>query len=75
MQAAMAKLQQMQGQGGAQSAAAQQAMAAMAGMGRGPAAAGGSNGSLIEITMDESKFSSDSVPDSVFAIPAGYKQQ
>lgn len=77
MQAAMAKMQQMQSAGGAQGAAAQQAMAAMAGMGRGPAAAGGSsgNGSLIEITMDESKFSSDSVPDSVFAIPAGYKQQ
>ncbi len=77
MQAAMAKMQQMQAAGGAQAAAAQQAMAAMGNMGRGPAAAGAnsSNGSLIEITMDESKFSSDSVPDSVFAIPAGYKQQ
>jgi hypothetical protein len=53
----------------------QQAMAMMAAMGRGPAAAGGGNGSLIEITMDEGKFSTDSVPDSVFAIPAGYKQQ
>jgi hypothetical protein len=74
MQAAMQKMAQMQAQGGAQSAAAQQAMAAMAAMGRGPAAGGGSN-SLIEITMDESKFSTDSVPDSVFAIPEGYKQQ
>ena len=79
MQAAMSKMQAAKGQtqGNPQAAAAmQQAMAAMAGMGRGPAAAGGaSSNSLIEITMDESKFSTDAVPDSVFAIPAGYKQQ
>jgi len=65
-------------QGGQSGAAAQQAMAAMGGMGaaggagRGPAAGGG--GALIEITMDSSGFSSASVPDSVFAIPAGYTQ-
>lgn len=76
MQAAMSKMQGMQAQGGAQASAAQQAMAMMSAMGRGPAAGGGAgNGSLIEITMDESKFSTDAVPDSVFAIPAGYKQQ
>jgi hypothetical protein len=76
MQAAMAKMQQMQQSGGqnAQSAAAmQQAMAAMGAMGRGPAA-GGASGSLIEMTIDSSGFSSAGIPDSVFAVPAGYKQ-
>jgi len=78
MQAAMAQMQAMAKQGGQSGAAAQQAMAAMGGMGaaggagRGPAAGGG--GALIEITMDSSGFSSASVPDSVFAIPAGYTQ-
>jgi hypothetical protein len=47
-------------------------MGAAGGAGRGPAAGGG--GALIEITMDSSGFSSASVPDSVFAIPAGYTQ-
>jgi hypothetical protein len=75
MQAAMAQMQAMQKQGGAQAAAAQQAMAAMAGMGRGPAAGGGSSTSLIEMTIDSSGFSSASLPDSVFAVPAGYTQK
>jgi hypothetical protein len=74
MQAAMAKMQAMQQQGGPGAAAAQQAMAAMGAMGRG-AAAGGSSGSIMEMTMDSSDFSSAPVPDSVFAIPAGYTQK
>jgi hypothetical protein len=75
MQAAMAQMQAMSKQGGPQAAAAQQAMAAMAGMGRGPAAAGGaSNGALIEMTIDNTGFSTEPVPDSVFVVPSDYKK-
>jgi hypothetical protein len=75
MQAAMAKMQAMSQQGGPQAAAAQQAMAAMGGMGRaGAAGGGGGSPSLIELTMDSNGFSGANVPDSVFAIPEGYKQ-
>ncbi len=75
MQAAMAKLQQMQSQGGPQAAAAQQAMSRMGAMAGGatPGSASGA-GSMFEMTIDASGFSNASVPDSVFAIPAGYKQ-
>jgi hypothetical protein len=66
MQAAMQKMQ-----ASGQNPAAMQQM--MANMGRGGGSAGGS-GSLMEITSDSSGFSSADVPDSVFAIPAGYKQ-
>jgi hypothetical protein len=64
MQAAMARLQQ---QGGPQAAAAAQAMARMGG-------APGASNSLMEITTDASDFSTASIPDSVFAIPAGYQK-
>jgi hypothetical protein len=73
MQAAMAKLQQMQSQGGPQAAAAQQAMSRMGNMSASIPAPGGS-GAMIEMTIDASGFSNASVPDSMFAIPAGYKQ-
>jgi hypothetical protein len=73
MQAAMAKLQEMQKQGGPQAAAAAQAMARMGGMANGAPAAGASN-ALIEITVESSDFSTASIPDSVFAIPAGYQK-
>jgi hypothetical protein len=66
MQAAMARLQQ---QGGPQAAAAAQAMARMGG-----GAAPGASNSLMEITTDASDFSTASIPDSVFAIPAGYQK-
>jgi hypothetical protein len=66
MQAAMARLQQ---QGGPQAAAAAQAMARMAGGG-----APGASNSLMETTTDASDFSTASIPDSVFAIPAGYQK-
>jgi len=67
MQAAMAKMQEMQKQGGPGAAAMQQAMGRMGGM---PGTGGG--GALVEITIDSAGFSEASVPDSVFAIPAGY---
>jgi hypothetical protein len=73
MQAAMAKLQEMQKQGGPQAAAAAQAMARMGGMANG-APAGGASNALIEITVESSDFSTASIPDSVFAIPAGYQK-
>ncbi|HVW09060.1 MAG TPA: hypothetical protein VHC90_10795 [Bryobacteraceae bacterium] len=75
MQAAMAQMQAMSKQGGPQAAAAQQAMAAMAGMGRGPAAAGGgASNALIEMTIDNTGFSTEPVPDSVFVVPSDYKK-
>jgi hypothetical protein len=75
MQAAMAKMQEMAKQGGPQAAAAQQMMSRMGNMsgGAAPASASGA-GSMIEMTIDASGFSNASVPDSVFGIPAGYKQ-
>ena len=72
MQAAMARLQEMQKQGGPAAAAAAQAMARMGGM-PGAASPGASN-SMMEITTDASDFSTASIPDSVFAIPAGYQK-
>jgi hypothetical protein len=68
---AMAKLQAMQKQGGPAAAAAAQAMARMGNMQ--PGAAAPSN-SMIEMTMESSGFSSDAIPDSVFAIPPDYKR-
>ena len=69
MQAAMA---QMQKNGGANSAAMQQMMA---NMGRGGSAGSASgSGSLMEMTSDSSGFSAAGIPDSIFAVPAGYKQ-
>jgi hypothetical protein len=67
---ARAKMEAMIAQGGPQAEAMKQALARMPG---GAPAAGGS-GPLIEITMDSSDFSSEAVPDSVFAIPAGYRK-
>jgi len=72
MQAAMARLQQMQQQGGPGADAAAQAMARMGNMGRG--AAPGASGALMEITTDSGGFSTASIPDSEFAIPAGYQK-
>jgi hypothetical protein len=65
MAQARAKLEEMQKQGGPQAAAAAQALARMGG------AAGGS---LFETTMESSNFSTTAIPDSVFAIPAGFKK-
>jgi hypothetical protein len=70
MQAAMQRMQQIQAQGGPQAAAVAQAMARM-GAARGGT---GGSGSLMEITLESSDFSTSSIPDSVFAIPAGYQK-
>lgn len=66
MAQARARLEEMAKQGGPQGQAAQRALAQMG------AAPGG--GALMEITMESKDFSSASIPDSAFAIPAGYKQ-
>jgi hypothetical protein len=68
MQAAMARMQQ---QGGPGAEAAAQMMARMGNMGRGGAPA---SNSLMEITTDATEFSTAPIPDSVFAIPAGYQK-
>jgi len=63
------QMEAMAKQGGPQGAAAQQALARMGAM---PGA--GSGGSLMEIQMESSGFSTGDVSDSVFAVPAGYKK-
>jgi len=73
MQAAMAQLEAMKAQGGAQAAAAQQMMSRMGGMAE-MAGGGASSAPMIEITMDSSDFSGASISDSVFAIPADYQK-
>jgi hypothetical protein len=72
MQQAMAQMEAMRKQGGQQAQAAEQAMARMGAM-RGMTGAGG--GSLIEMTMESTEFSTASIPDAVFAIPAGYTKK
>ena len=68
MARAQAQLEAMRKQGGAQAQAAEQALARMGMTGRG-------GGSLFEITMESTGFSTAPVPDSVFAIPAGYQKK
>jgi hypothetical protein len=66
MAQARARLEEMQKQGGAQAQAATQALARMG------AVSGGGSG--FETTMESSNFSSSPIPDSTFAIPAGYQK-
>jgi hypothetical protein len=68
MQAAMARLQAMQQKGGPGADAAAQAMARMGG------ASPGASNSMMEVTTEASDFSTASIPDSVFAIPAAYQK-
>ena len=68
MAQARARLEEMQKQGGPQAAAAAQALARMGAM------SPGSGGSLFETTVEASGFSTAAIPDSVFAIPAGYQK-
>ena len=68
MAQARVQLEAMAKQGGPQAAAAQQALARMGAM------SGAAGGALIEIQMESSGFSTSDVPDSVFAIPAGYQK-
>jgi hypothetical protein len=66
MEQARARLEEMAKQGGAQGQAAQQALARMG------AASGG--GAMMEMTMESSDFSTASIPESTFSVPADYKQ-
>ena len=68
MDKARAQLEAMRQQGGPQAAAAEQALARMGAMTSG-------SGALFEVTVESSDFSTDGIPDSVFAIPAGYRQK
>jgi hypothetical protein len=65
MAQARARLEEMQKQGGPQAAAAAQALARMG---------AASGGSLFETTMESGNFSTSAIPDTVFAIPAGFKK-
>jgi hypothetical protein len=67
MQRARAQLEAMIQQGGPGADAARQALARM------PAATAG-GGALFEMTMESSDFSTASIPDSAFAIPAGFQK-
>jgi|ERR1035438_116740 hypothetical protein len=66
MQKARAQMEAMIQQGGPGADAARQALARM------PAA--GAGGSLFEVTMESSDFSTAGIPDSAFAIPAGFQK-
>ncbi len=72
MQAGMAqarqRLEAMAAQGGPQGDAAKQALARMG-------AISGGGGALSETTMEASGFSRDSIPDSVFAVPAAFEKK
>jgi len=74
MQAAMDRLKQLQQQGGPAAEAAAQAMARMGNMGRAGASPAGASSSMMEITADSSAFSTASIADSEFAVPAGYQR-
>lgn len=64
MEQARARLEEMQKQGGQQGAMAAQALARM----------GSAGGSGFETTMEGGNFSTTSIPDSAFAVPAGYNR-
>jgi hypothetical protein len=69
MAKACAKLEEMKAKGGQQAAMAEQMMTRM------NCKAGGSGaGTMFEATIESSEFSTSAIPDSTFAIPAGYKQ-
>jgi len=66
MAQAKASLEAMAAKGGPQAEMAKQQLARMNAM------SGGGGGALMEITTESSDFSTNSIPDSVFAIPAGF---
>ncbi len=72
MDQARARLEAMKAQGGPQAAMAEQALARMGALTGSAGAPGG--GPLIEMTVDSTGFSTNSIPDSVFAIPDGYQK-
>ena len=65
MEQARARLEEMKKQGGQQAAMAEQALARMG--------AGAAGGSMFETTVESSNFSTSPIPDSTFAVPAGYQ--
>lgn len=69
MAKACAQLEEMKAKGGQQATMAEQMMTRM-----NCKSGGGATGSLFEVTTESSGFSGGSVPESTFAIPAGYKQ-
>jgi hypothetical protein len=79
MAQARARLEAMVAQGGPAAAYAKQALDRMpGGAASGPGAGGpgtsAPGGAMMEITMDSSGFSAAPIPDSIFAIPAGYSK-
>jgi hypothetical protein len=71
MAQARARLEAIVAQGGPGAAGAKMALDRMPG---GSPAGGSGSGAMIEITSDSSDFSTAPIPDSVFAIPAGYQK-
>ncbi|HKE21169.1 MAG TPA: DUF4412 domain-containing protein [Bryobacteraceae bacterium] len=69
MAQARARLEAMAAQGGPAGDAAKRALAGM-----GAAPGGGAGGSMFEITMESSGFSTNSIPGDVFAVPAGFSK-
>jgi hypothetical protein len=65
MEQARTKIEEMKKQGGQQAAMADQLLSRMGGAG---------GGTLFEVTMESSGFSTSAIPDSVFAVPADYKK-
>ncbi len=74
MAQARAKLEATVAQGGPAAAYAKQALDRMPGSAPSAGASGPASGALMEITMDSSGFSAASIPDSTFAVPAGYSK-
>lgn len=70
MAQARARLEAMAAQGGPAGDAAKQALARMGAATGG----GGAGGSMFEITMEASGFSTGSIPGEVFAVPAGFSK-
>jgi Domain of unknown function (DUF4412) len=66
---AMAQLEALRKQGGAQGKAAEDMLARMGGR------SGAGGGALFEMTMESTDFSTAAIPDSVFAMPAGYQKR
>jgi len=75
MEKARAQLEAMAAQGGPAAEIAKQQLARMGpapGAGGAAPASPASSGSLMEMTMDSSDFSTAKIPDSVFTVPEGY---
>lgn len=68
MSQARERLEAMAAQGGPQGEAAKQALARMGAM------SGAGSGVLSETTMEGSAYSTSTIPDSIFAIPAGFEK-